>query len=177
MELFDAIRQRHSYRGPYRYKDIPRRDLQRIVQAGLDAPSGRNHQTTAFVIIDDKEILKIIGGMRDATRSMQDARAMIACVIDRQPAAIAYSQTFEIEDCAAAVENMLLATTALGYASVWIDGWLRRGNHAEAVGKLINLPDYKMVRVLLPLGTPAEEIQPPEKKAFEQRAWFNSYDR
>jgi len=175
MDLFETLGKRRSYRGAYRYVDIPRRDLMRIVQAGLDAPSGRNHQTTQFVIVDDREILKQIGEQPEATRALQDARAMVACVIDRQPHAVAVGETFEIEDCAAAVENMLLAITALGYASCWMDGWLRRHGNADKVGELLGLPDYKLVRVLLPLGIAAEASEPVVKKPFEQRAWFNRY--
>lgn len=175
MDLFDAIAHRRSYRGAYRYVELPRRHLQQIVQAGLDAPSGRNHQTTSFVIVDDRHLLAQIGQRPDPIRALQDARAMIACVIDRQPHAIAYGETFEIEDCAAAVENMLLAITALGYASCWLDGWLRRDGNADAISHLLGLPDYKVVRVLLPIGVAADAYEIPVKKPFEQRAWFNRY--
>ncbi|HQP90064.1 MAG TPA: nitroreductase family protein, partial [Bacteroidales bacterium] len=58
MELFDAIAKRHSYRGPFLDRPVPREDLRRIVQAGLQAPSGKNAQTTAFVIIDDPALVQ-----------------------------------------------------------------------------------------------------------------------
>ena len=48
---------------------------------------------------------------------------MIVCVTDPQP--VYHTMSFPAEDCAAAVENMLLAIAALGYATVWIDGALR----------------------------------------------------
>ncbi len=175
MDLFEAINQRHSYRGPFRHVAIPRRDLDRILQAGLEAPSGRNHQTTTFLIIDDREILQHIGALPDAPRCVQDARAMILAIIDSQPQRIGLGETFEIEDCAAAVENMLLSITALGYASCWMDGWLRRNAAAEQIGAMVGLPDYKVVRVLLPIGVPAEPVTGPVKKTFDQRAWYNRY--
>ena len=53
-------------------------------QAGLAAPSGKNEQTTTFVIADDPEIVKAIGGMHSMW-AMQQAKAFIACVIDREP--------------------------------------------------------------------------------------------
>lgn len=53
MDLFEAVARRHSYRGPYTDQPVPREDLRKIVQAGIQAPSGRNEQTTSFVIIDD----------------------------------------------------------------------------------------------------------------------------
>ncbi|MCK4343353.1 MAG: nitroreductase family protein [Phycisphaerae bacterium] len=53
MDVFEAIAKRHSYRGPFKDQPVPRADLQRIVQAGLQAPSGKNAQTTTFVIVDE----------------------------------------------------------------------------------------------------------------------------
>ncbi len=68
-----------------------------------------------------------------------------------------------------------LAVTALGYATVWIDGWVRIENHADIIGNLLGVPPQKIVRVLLPLGVPVETWSQKEKKPFEQRAWFNRY--
>ena len=70
---------------------------------------------------------------------------------------------------------MLLAITALGYGSVWIDGWLRTEGRAGKIGELLGLPQNKYIRVLLPVGVPCETYKQPEKKAFSVRAWFNRY--
>ena len=171
MDVFDAINKRHSYRGPYRDQDISRDDLEHIVRAALKAPSGRNMQTTQFVIVNDPGLLKDIAALYPSSATVQQARAFIACVTDQEPE----TKPFQVEDCAAAVENMLLAITALGYASVWIDGWLRAQDHAARVGALLGVPEEKVVRILLPVGIPAEERAQPPKKPFEERAWFNRY--
>ena len=175
MDLFEAIQKRHSYRGGFTEQPVSREDLQKIVQAGLDAPSGCNAQTTRFVIVDDQTLLEKIGQMHPANKAMQQAKAYIACIIDKNPEAIYEGFEFQVEDCAAAVENMLLATTALGYASVWIDGWLRREDRNEKIGQLLGVPDTKIVRILLPIGVPAKEVRGPEKMAFNERAWFNKF--
>jgi len=85
MDLFDAIEKRHSYRGGFKDMPIPREDLRRIVEAGLKAPFGKNQQTTIFVIIDDHDLLSEIRGMHAKNEDMQQAQAMIACVVDKQP--------------------------------------------------------------------------------------------
>ena len=99
------------------------------------------------------------------------ARAMIVCVIDPRPVLGPWS--FAVEDCAAAVENMLLAITALGYATVWLNGALRREGIAERIGRLLGVPAGRTVRVLLPLGVPAEPGRQKEKLLLAERAWFN----
>jgi nitroreductase len=175
MDLFEAIKKRHCYRGDFNDRVVRREDLLKIVQAGLDAPSGKNCQTTRFVIVEEPELLSQITQMHPANKAFQQAKAMIACIVDKRPEAIYEGFEFQVEDCAAAVENMLLAITALGYASVWVDGWLRPENRNETIGKLLGVPDSKIVRILLPIGVPAEEVHGPEKMAFDERAFSNKY--
>ncbi len=175
MDLFEAIKKRHCYRGGFTERAVPREDLLKIVQAGLEAPSGKNCQTTRFVIVDDPALLAQITRMHPGNKAFQQAKVMIACIIDKNPEAIYEGFEFQVEDCAAAVENMLLAITALGYASVWIDGWLRVDGRNEKIGQLLGVPDEKVVRILLPIGVPAKEVRGPEKMPFAERAFFNKY--
>lgn len=175
MDLFETIARRHSYRGPYKSTPVSGEDLKKIVQAAIVAPSGKNAQTTSFIIIDDKEIIREISSMPGANTAIQQAGAFITCIVDREPDSIYHGFSFQLEDCAAAVENMLLAITALGYASVWIDGWLRLESKAQRISELLELPAGKKIQVLLPIGVPAEIHEQKEKKPFDQRASFNRW--
>lgn len=175
MDIFDAIRARHCYRGSYKDFNPNREDLVKIIESGLMAPSGKNSQTTEFVIIDNSSVIAQISTLHPQNKAMQQARAYICCVVDKNPPAVYEGLSFQIEDCAAAVENMLLAITSLGYASVWVDGWLRAEGRAEKIARLINLPDDKKIQIILPIGVPAEAVVGPKKKIFSERAWFNSY--
>jgi nitroreductase len=172
MDLFDAIANRYSYRGDFTNAAVTRADLEKIVQAGIQAPSACNQQVASFVIIDDPKLLQQIADI--AGKSFcRSAKAMIVCVTDPRPV---YSHwSFAAEDGAAAVENMLLAITALGYASVWLDGALRAEDRAARIGRLLGVPEGKRVCILLPIGVPAEPGQQRERLPFQQRAWFNRY--
>lgn len=174
MELFEAIEKRHSYRGVFTDAQVPRGDLERIVRAGMQAPSGCNAQTTSFVIVDDPGLLSEIGAVIDSP-VIDSAKAAVVCVMETR--AVYEAMSFGVEDCAAAVENMLLAVCGLGYATVWMDGVLRRAGRAEKIAALLGIPDGLEVRVILPVGVPAEEWGQKEKKTFEDRAWFNSYGK
>lgn len=167
MELFEAIAKRHSYRGAYLSRRVPREDLQTIVQAGIQAPSGCNAQSTSFVIVDEGDVLEKLNGM--LARAFP---AMIVCVVD--PAPVIRGMSFAVEDCAAAVENMLLAITALGYATVWLEGALRSGV-GEKIGQLLGVPPGKRVEIVLPIGVPVEQGVQNTRKSFDERAWFNKY--
>ena len=173
MDLFEAVDRRHSYREEFTAATVPREDLRKIVQAGIRAPSALNEQVASFVIVDDPQLLEQIARIVDNRPNCRSAKAMIACVEDPRP--ILHGLSFSVEDCAASVENMLLAVTALGYATVWLDGVLRRENKAEQIGRLLGVPEGRKVRILLPIGVPARPGTQKEKLPFERRAWFNRY--
>jgi nitroreductase len=172
MDVFEAIGKRYSYRGAFTETSIPRSDLEKIVQAGIQAPSAKNEQVVSFVIVDDPQLLAQIAGILDKQVCMT-ARAMIVCVVDPRP--VLNNLSFASEDCAAAVENMLLAITALGYATVWLDGALRYEDRAARIGELLGVPSQKKVCIVLPLGLATEASAQREKLPFDKRAWFNQW--
>jgi nitroreductase len=173
MDVLKAIETRHSYRGPYRDSPVPRKDLETILDAGIRAPSGYNEQTTCFIAVDDasaiSQISKILGN-----QSIAGAKALVVVCMDLS-AKERRSLYFGVEDYAAACENILLAATALGYAGVWIDGALRRDDRAAQVAALLGVPSSFEVRVVIPLGVPAEAHTQKEKKPFGERAFFNRF--
>jgi len=172
MDLFEAIARRYSYRDDFADVPVPLEDLQKIVQAGIQAPSALNEQVAKFVIVDDPSLLGKIAAVVDRP-VCKTAKAMIACVTDNRP--VYHGISFDREDCAASVENILLAITALGYATVWLDGALRRGGVDRQVGRLLGVPDDHTVRVLLPIGVAAKPGTQKEKLPLDQRAWFNRF--
>ena len=172
MDVFEAIAKRHSYRGQFTDAPVSEEDLRKIVQAGIQAPSGKNEQTTSFVIVSDPDVLKKAAGIIHRP-VCETARAMIVCITDPRP--VFHGETFHAEDCAAAVENMLLAITALGYATVWLDGVLRLEGVAGRLADLLAVPKDRIVRIALPLGIPVEPCQQKQKLPFDQRAWFDRY--
>jgi len=172
MDFFDVVKERCSYRGKFEDRPVPREDLEKIVQAGLDAPSGSNRQTTDFIVVDNGEIIEKIQAIPGGNKAMTGGKAYILCLVDEDQDGVYEGFSFQIEDCAAAVENMLLAITALGYGGVWIDGWLRTQNRAEILGELTGVPPGKKIRVIIPLGKPAEAPERKEKKSFGERVRF-----
>jgi nitroreductase len=174
MDVFEAIARRHSYRGAFTDQPVPREDLERIAEAGIHAPSGCNAQTTQFIMVDDAALLGELAAMNPGSPALRTAQAVIAVVADWTiPTPVGMS--FQVEDYSAATQNMLLAITALGYATVWLDGWLRTEGRAQAIASLLGAPEGREVRVLLPLGVPVESREQNARKPFGERAWYNRY--
>jgi nitroreductase len=174
MDLFAAIARRHSYRGAFTAQPVPSEDVRRIVEAGLRAPSGYNAQTTSFVIVDDPDLLARLSAMNPDSVAIKTAPVVLLVCMDK-PDPESERIFFGLENYGAAVENMLLAVTALGYASVWIDGWLRTEGRDQAVAGLVGAPGSVEVRVILPIGVPDEPGEQRAKRPFAERAWRNRY--
>ena len=173
MELFEALKARRSYRGMYQAAPVPREHLQMIMQAALDAPSGCNKQTTSVIAVDDPALVKQLGDLLESPH-FASAPAAICILTERK---IAYrDRTFYVQDYSAAIENALLAITALGYESCWIEGHI---TDADRIGRrmadALGVPQELELVAYLPVGLAAEEDKRVRKLPFEERAWFNGY--
>ena len=173
MNVIDAIQNRHSYRGKYKDIAVPRADLTKIMQAGLSAPSGCNKQTTSLIAVDDPEILEKIHQVIDPPVG-ETAPAAI-CVLAQRIHAYR-DKCFAVQDYSAAIQNMLLAIVDMGYQSCWYEGHITDDDRiCDKMAQILHVPDGYELVCFLPVGIAEGDPVPPRKKAFEERAWFNSF--
>ena len=154
MDALEAIRKRRSVRD-FTGDSIPREDLEKIVDAGRLAATGNNKQPWDFIVVTDRDVIE---KLKVASQWMEKAGAIIAVVLDS-------SSRWWLEDGAAAVENILIASTALGYGSCWLEGYtlLRE----EEFKKLLGVPEDRRLLTLIPVGVPIE-WPTVEKKSLEE---------
>ena len=69
------------------------------------------------------------------------------------------SEGYWVVDCAAAVENMLLAAHALGLGAVWC-GVYPRARGWTPLRRLVGLPENVVAHSLVVLGYPGEQVPP-----------------
>ena len=158
MNALEAIEKRRSVR-KYTGEPIPGKDLERIVDAGRLAATGSNQQPWDFVVVTDRAM---VARLKVAAEWMEKAAAIIAVVMDP-------SSRWWIEDGSAAVENMLIASTALGYGSCWLEGYTLP--HEEEFKKLLGIPKEKRLLTLVPIGVPAEEPTREKRSLQEVLRW------
>ena len=167
MDFFDVVKKRGSYRGEFKQAPVPQNDLYRILDAGIHAPSGYNMQTTTFYAVTD-------GNMRFALAEIFPTKAVktapvILVVTSKYVHGGDHHLQFEIEDYAAATENIMLAITASDYAGVWMDGMMKFEGNAEKVRQLLHIPEDEHLRTIVPFGTPVDAVSQKTKKAFDER--------
>ena len=154
MDALEAIRKRRTVRN-FTGAAIPRADLETIVDAGRLAASGYNRQPWDFIVVTDRGMIE---QLKIAAQWMEQAGAIIAVVLD--PAT-----KYWLEDGSAAVQNMLVAATALGYGACWLEGYtLPLESQFKA---LLGVPDDRRLLTLVPIGVPVE-WPTKEKKPLEQ---------
>jgi nitroreductase len=161
METLEAIRKRRSIR---QYTDAPvlRADLETIVDAGRLAATGSNRQPWEFIVVTKQTTLD---QFKPAGAWIAKASAVIVVVMD--PAS-----RWWVEDGAAAIENMLLASTALGYGACWVEG---DALPLETQFKtLLGIPGDKRIMALIPVGVPAE-APTKEKKSLDLVLHWEKY--
>jgi nitroreductase len=86
---------------------IPRADLDRIVQAGINAPSAVNRQPWHFTVVQNQALAKKL------VSNLVDGNVLI--VVSAQ--GDGKTNGVQILDCALAVQSIYLAAQALGYGS------------------------------------------------------------
>lgn len=166
MDALEAIYSRRSVRS-FRSEPVPRDVLERIVAAGIEAPSGCNMQLRQYIIIDDEATM---AELREVSPALTGAPAAIVVVMD--PRGTQYGE-FWIQDASAAIENMLLAAVAEGYASCWIEGQVRRGE--EQLARLLEVPEELNVWAILPIGLAEGEARRPKKSEFHEVVYYNRF--
>ncbi len=173
MNTIETILNRRSYRGKYKSYPVPREDLKHIMEAGLAAPSGCNKQTVSLITVDDPETLAKLHEV--ITPPVGETAPAMICVLSQR--IIAYAdRCFAAQDYAAAIENMLLAISALGYQSCWYEGHITdKDRICDKMAAILNVPDSYDLVCFLPIGIAESDPVPPKKKSFEDRAWFNSF--
>lgn len=161
MDALEAIEKRRSVR-EYTGDAIPREDIKKIVDAGRLAATGNNKQPWDFIVVTERAMIE---KLKVASQWMEKAGAIIAVVMDP-------SSRWWIEDGAAAVENMLIASTALGYGSCWLEGYTLP--REEEFKRLLNVPEEKRLLTLVPIGV-AVEWPTIEKKSLEEVLHWEQY--
>lgn len=175
MNVLETIKSRHSYRGKYKPTPVPREDLIKIMEAGLAAPSGCNKQTTSLIAVDDPAVLAQLRGVINPP--VGETAPAVICVLTRR--IIAYrDRCFAVQDYSAAIENMLLACVALGYQSCWYEGHITdKDRIGYKMAKILQVPDEYELVCFLPVGIAEGVPGEPKKMSFEERAWFNGFDK
>jgi nitroreductase len=169
MDTLEAIRTRRSIR-LYQNKPVPKGLVDQILAAAMYAPSAGNARPWQFVVVDDHRLLQQIPKVHPHAPMAEQAPLSILVCAD--PGLEKYPGNWPL-DCAASVQNLLLAAHALGLGGVWTGVYPNHGT-MEGLGRLLGLPKGIMAHTLVVLGYPAEQPA-TENRHDESRIHVNGW--
>jgi nitroreductase len=155
LETLKAILERRSIRR-FEAKPVSREDLTEIVRAGSFAATGGNRQNWRFIAVHDAARVKATTealGWLNGWRPCEE-ETPVAHVVALAPAGASRSVAL---DCAAAIQNMLLAAWDNGIGSCWF-GSVKRERLAEE----LEIPADWEILAVVAFGYPAEGSETTE---------------
>ncbi len=152
-EKLDLIFRRVSIR-KFESRDVDDETLNLILEAANAAPSAGNLQARDFIVVRNTDTKKKLA--KAALKQMFIAEAPVVIVVcANYPRSMrVYGERGKLyaeQDATAAIENLLLAVTALELGAVWVGAF----DEVE-VAEILNLPEYVRPMAIIPLGYPAE---------------------
>ncbi len=150
MDLFEAIHGRRSIR---RFTDraVSDADVKTILRAAMAAPSAGNQQPWQFVVVRDRATLDRVKELNPYAAMASHAPLGILVCGDLS---LESFEGFWVQDCSAAVQNLLLAVHALGLGGVWT-GIHPMEDRVGGFQALFGLPRRVVPLALAVIGHPA----------------------
>lgn len=184
-ETIKTILNRRSIRN-YLPEQIENEELETILNAGINAPSGHNNQPWHFTVIQNRKVVDELN---------YDAKEVMSNSEDKQLKAMGKNANFNIFynaptiiiisgeqkavvpelDCAAATQNMILAAESLGIGTCWIGlaAYLFRSDKVQKYIDLFKIPENYAPYYAITVGYKAESER--NKKPFPRREGTISY--
>ncbi len=150
MDALDVLFTRRSIR-KYTDEAVSDEDLHTMLDAAMNAPSANNNQPWHFIVVKDRDKLNGIMEAHPYTSMLRQAPMAIVVVADTES-----SSSYFQQDCAAAIENLLLAAKALGLGTVWC-GVYPNEDRVKAFIDLFEIPDPCVPLAVIAVGHPAED--------------------
>jgi len=183
MEALEALVTRRSTRN-YKPDPVEQEKVDKILEAGRQAPSGGNNQTSHFFVIRNREVLdKLIVMTEKAFAAMEATENTYASMKHSINASKKGGYVFcynapvlivvanrkdygnNIADCACTIENMMVAANALDLGSCWINQlkWLNEDTEIVEYLRGFGMKENERVYGAVIIGYPATESGLPNR--------------
>jgi len=169
----EAIRTRRSIR---KYLQVPVEwhKIGAMIEAGKAAPSSGNIQNWRFVLVTDKEKRIAIAEACLKQYWMSEAPLHIVVVGMPEPAKAHYGirgeRLYTIQNCAAAIQNIMIAATSLGLGSCWIGAF-----EEDMLKKAIGCTELVRPQAVLTIGYADEKPEEPRENTLEMMCYLNKW--
>jgi nitroreductase len=167
-DAFSVIHNRKSVRS-FTGQSVSKEALDKIIRAGMAAPTAVNRQPWAFVVVTDRKTLDTLAaGLPYAKMLDKAGAAIIVCAIPEK--AHDKRTEFAVIDSTCASENILLAAEALGLGAVWTAAYPYQ-DRMDVARKALKIPEDIIPLNVIPVGHPIGTDKPKDKYKPENIHW------
>lgn len=149
MNLFDAIKTRRSVRR-FTPESVADELIDKLLGAAMLAPSAGNQQPWQFVVVRDRQKLDAVPDYHPYCKMIH--QASVAILVCGDPEGKKWPD-FWVQDCSAAVQNLLLAARAEGLGTVWT-GVYPAEDRMAGCRITFDVPEHIIPFALIPIGWP-----------------------
>lgn len=132
--------------------------VQKLLEAAMAAPSAVARDPWRFVVVRDRQALARIAQALPHGQMLTSAALGIVVCGDLE-AAHDQQLGYLLQDCSAAIENLLLAAHALGLGACWL-GVHPREERVQRLKALFKLPTSVLPVACIAVGRPGEQKEP-----------------
>jgi nitroreductase len=136
-----------------------------LLAAAMSAPSACAKDPWRFVVVRNRETLNLMADVLPNGKVMLEQAPLGIAVCGDLGAAHAGELSYLLQDCSAAIENLLVAAHALGLGACWL-GVHPRQPRVEALTRILRLPEKIIPVSCIAVGWPAE--QQPSRTRFNR---------
>lgn len=138
--------------------------LHYLLDAAMCAPSARNRQPWHFVVTRRPGKLQELAQLHPYGKMLTNAALAVLVCGDSQ---LETTESYIIQACAAATQNLLLAAHAQGLGAVWL-GVHPRTERCQAMRDFFQLPEHIIPVALISVGFP-DETKPANQNFSPER--------
>ncbi len=153
MDITKCINNRRSIR-KFQDKQIETETITEILKAAMAAPSACNKQPWEFLVVTNNEVKSEIRSI--LPYGNYEAPVAIVVCGNMKRTLPNVEQNFWIQDCSAAIQNMLLTATSLNLGSCWI-GVYPLEKRTKDLSEFFKLPNNLIPLGVVYIGHPDEE--------------------
>jgi nitroreductase len=156
-EKLSFIFGRRSIRA-YTGQPVSDEHVSKLLEAAMAAPSAAGCDPWRFVVVRNRGILSRISDALPFGKMLGSAALGIAVCGDLQ-AAHDHQLSYLLQDCSAAIENLLLCAHALGLGACWLAAHPRE-QRIKALQEILRLKPSVIPVACIAVGYPAEAKEP-----------------
>ncbi len=144
--------------------------LDTLARAGMAAPSAKNKQAWAYILINNRKTLHALADSLPSAKMLYKAGAAIIVCGDLSKVMADKKEFYWIPECAAASQNILLAIEALRLGGVWT-GVFPDHQRVATVCKILGIPSDIIPLNVIAIGYPSGKDVPKNKYKKENIHW------